>query len=162
MKSVGRGCLLEGEHSLETMQYFSPVWSVHIIRHENFQDYAGIPAGLIVFKWDIRLGFSSLLRYSSLMRYSSRVFKPVLPVSCEICLTHSHACVIALGETFMFIQNFACFPYSTGHMIYSRLGDQIDSAQCVFRLNAAPTLAHELDVGRKTTARVLSSRRWVA
>ncbi|XP_072029460.1 alpha-N-acetyl-neuraminyl-2,3-beta-galactosyl-1,3-N-acetyl-galactosaminide alpha-2,6-sialyltransferase-like [Amphiura filiformis] len=47
---------------------------------------------------------------------------------------------------------------NSGHMSYSGLGDKIDEAQCVFRLNAAPTLGHELDVGRKTTARVLSHR----
>ena len=96
--------------------------------------------------------------------YSSQVFKPVLPVSCKTCLTHSHACFKTFYSSRwnFHVYSVACFPYSTGHMIYSRLGDQIDSAQCVFRLNAAPTLAHELDVGRKTTARVLSSRRWVA
>ncbi|XP_038064612.1 alpha-N-acetyl-neuraminyl-2,3-beta-galactosyl-1,3-N-acetyl-galactosaminide alpha-2,6-sialyltransferase-like isoform X2 [Patiria miniata] len=45
---------------------------------------------------------------------------------------------------------------NSGHILGSRLGDEIDEGDCVFRLNAAPTLAYELDVGRRTTARVVS------
>lgn len=45
---------------------------------------------------------------------------------------------------------------NSGHILGSRLGDEIDRANCVFRLNAAPSVGYELDVGRRTTARVAS------
>ncbi|XP_022103466.1 alpha-N-acetyl-neuraminyl-2,3-beta-galactosyl-1,3-N-acetyl-galactosaminide alpha-2,6-sialyltransferase-like [Acanthaster planci] len=47
---------------------------------------------------------------------------------------------------------------NSGHILRSRMGDEIDEADCVFRLNAAPTLGYERDVGRRTTARVVSHR----
>lgn len=47
---------------------------------------------------------------------------------------------------------------NSGQLLNSRAGDDIDSAQCVFRINAAPSLGYELDVGRRTTARVVSYR----
>ncbi|XP_070580546.1 alpha-N-acetyl-neuraminyl-2,3-beta-galactosyl-1,3-N-acetyl-galactosaminide alpha-2,6-sialyltransferase-like isoform X2 [Ptychodera flava] len=47
---------------------------------------------------------------------------------------------------------------NSGHLLYSNAGDDIDSAQCVFRLNTAPTHGFELDVGKRTTARVVSHR----
>lgn len=45
---------------------------------------------------------------------------------------------------------------SSGMLLDSNAGSQIDSADCVFRLNSAPTLDFEEDVGTKTTVRVLS------
>ena len=45
---------------------------------------------------------------------------------------------------------------SSGMLLGSNAGSQIDSADCVFRLNSAPTLGFEKDVGSKTTVRVLS------
>lgn len=45
---------------------------------------------------------------------------------------------------------------SSGMLLGSNAGSQIDSADCVFRLNSAPTLGFERDVGGKTTVRVLS------
>ncbi|XP_002735682.1 alpha-N-acetyl-neuraminyl-2,3-beta-galactosyl-1,3-N-acetyl-galactosaminide alpha-2,6-sialyltransferase-like [Saccoglossus kowalevskii] len=47
---------------------------------------------------------------------------------------------------------------NSGQLLDSRAGDDIDLAQCVFRLNAAPSLGYELDVGRRTTARIVSHR----
>ena len=45
---------------------------------------------------------------------------------------------------------------SSGMLLGSNAGSQIDSADCVFRLNSAPTLGYERDVGSKTTIRVVS------
>lgn len=45
---------------------------------------------------------------------------------------------------------------SSGMLLGSNAGSQIDSADCVFRLNSAPTLRYEKDVGSKTTVRVVS------
>ena len=45
---------------------------------------------------------------------------------------------------------------SSGMLLGSNAGSQIDSADCVFRLNSAPTLGYERDVGSKTTVRVVS------
>ena len=45
---------------------------------------------------------------------------------------------------------------SSGMLLGSNAGSQIDSADCVFRLNSAPTLGYERDVGSKTTFRVVS------
>ncbi|XP_033124584.1 alpha-N-acetyl-neuraminyl-2,3-beta-galactosyl-1,3-N-acetyl-galactosaminide alpha-2,6-sialyltransferase-like [Anneissia japonica] len=47
---------------------------------------------------------------------------------------------------------------NSGDMIGSRLGNVIDDADCVFRLNVAPTDGYELDVGRKTNLRIVSHR----
>lgn len=44
----------------------------------------------------------------------------------------------------------------SGMLLDSNAGSQIDSADCVFRLNSAPTLGYERDVGSKTTVRVFS------
>lgn len=46
---------------------------------------------------------------------------------------------------------------SSGILLGSNAGLQIDSTDCVFRLNSAPTLGFEKDVGSKTTIRVLSA-----
>lgn len=45
---------------------------------------------------------------------------------------------------------------SSGMLLGNNAGSQIDSADCVFRLNWAPTLGFEEDVGSKTTVRVFS------
>ncbi|CAH3110378.1 unnamed protein product [Pocillopora meandrina] len=45
---------------------------------------------------------------------------------------------------------------SSGMLLGSNAGSEIDSADCVFRLNSAPTLGYERDVGRRTTVRVVS------
>ncbi|XP_068678678.1 alpha-N-acetyl-neuraminyl-2,3-beta-galactosyl-1,3-N-acetyl-galactosaminide alpha-2,6-sialyltransferase-like [Montipora foliosa] len=45
---------------------------------------------------------------------------------------------------------------SSGMLLGSNAGSQIDSADCVFRFNSAPTLGFEKDVGGRTTMRVLS------
>ena len=45
---------------------------------------------------------------------------------------------------------------SSGMLLGSNAGSQIDSTDCVFRLNSAPTLGYEGDVGSKTTIRVVS------
>ena len=49
---------------------------------------------------------------------------------------------------------------SSGMLLGSNAGSQIDSADCVFRLNSAPTLGFKNDVGSKTTVRVLSASGW--
>ena len=45
---------------------------------------------------------------------------------------------------------------SSGMLLGNNAGAQIDSADCVFRLNSVPTLGFEEDVGSKTTVRVFS------
>ncbi|XP_077977177.1 alpha-N-acetyl-neuraminyl-2,3-beta-galactosyl-1,3-N-acetyl-galactosaminide alpha-2,6-sialyltransferase-like [Glandiceps talaboti] len=47
---------------------------------------------------------------------------------------------------------------NSGQLLYSNMGDEIDLAQCVFRLNTAPTYGYELDVGKRTTVRIVSHR----
>lgn len=42
---------------------------------------------------------------------------------------------------------------SSGLLIGSRLGDEIDAADVVIRMNSAPTARHEADVGRRTSVR---------
>ena len=44
---------------------------------------------------------------------------------------------------------------SSGHLVNKSRGHEIDSAQCVFRMNASPTIGYEDDVGARTTARVI-------
>uniref|UniRef100_UPI00358F804C alpha-N-acetylgalactosaminide alpha-2,6-sialyltransferase 5-like n=1 Tax=Myxine glutinosa TaxID=7769 RepID=UPI00358F804C len=45
---------------------------------------------------------------------------------------------------------------SSGHLFNSSLGSVIDAAECVFRMNDAPTRAFEKDVGHRTTLRVVA------
>ncbi|XP_038048522.1 beta-galactoside alpha-2,6-sialyltransferase 2-like [Patiria miniata] len=44
---------------------------------------------------------------------------------------------------------------SSGHLINQSRGRDIDSAQCVLRMNSAPTVGYEDDVGARTTVRVI-------
>ncbi|KAM4696587.1 alpha-N-acetyl-neuraminyl-2,3-beta-galactosyl-1,3-N-acetyl-galactosaminide alpha-2,6-sialyltransferase [Rhinophrynus dorsalis] len=45
---------------------------------------------------------------------------------------------------------------SSGQMLGSGLGPLIDQAECVLRMNTAPTLGYESDVGSRSTLRVVS------
>ncbi|XP_073456568.1 alpha-N-acetyl-neuraminyl-2,3-beta-galactosyl-1,3-N-acetyl-galactosaminide alpha-2,6-sialyltransferase [Aquarana catesbeiana] len=45
---------------------------------------------------------------------------------------------------------------SSGQMLGSGLGPQIDQAECVLRMNTAPTVGYESDVGSRSTLRVVS------
>ncbi|KAM6183464.1 alpha-N-acetyl-neuraminyl-2,3-beta-galactosyl-1,3-N-acetyl-galactosaminide alpha-2,6-sialyltransferase [Erethizon dorsatum] len=45
---------------------------------------------------------------------------------------------------------------SSGQMLGSGLGAQIDGAECVLRMNQAPTVGFEADVGQRSTLRVIS------
>lgn len=47
---------------------------------------------------------------------------------------------------------------SSGSLVNSRLGHFIDNHDVVLRFNHAPTDGHQLDVGRKTTIRILNSQ----
>ena len=45
---------------------------------------------------------------------------------------------------------------SSGRVLGQKKGSEIDEADCMFRMNATPTKGFEIDVGHKTTVRVLS------
>lgn len=45
---------------------------------------------------------------------------------------------------------------SSGQMLGSGLGAEIDGAECVLRMNQAPTVGFEADVGQRSTLRVIS------
>lgn len=45
---------------------------------------------------------------------------------------------------------------SSGQMLGSGLGARIDGAECVLRMNQAPTVGFEADVGQRSTLRVIS------
>lgn len=45
---------------------------------------------------------------------------------------------------------------SSSHVLGSRSGPDIDRTQCVIRMNDAPTLGYEADVGNRTTLRVVA------
>lgn len=45
---------------------------------------------------------------------------------------------------------------SSGQMLGSRSGNEIDEKECVLRMNQAPTQGYEEDVGRRSTVRVVS------
>ncbi|KAM4664040.1 alpha-N-acetyl-neuraminyl-2,3-beta-galactosyl-1,3-N-acetyl-galactosaminide alpha-2,6-sialyltransferase isoform 1-T2 [Discoglossus pictus] len=45
---------------------------------------------------------------------------------------------------------------SSGQMLGSGLGPQIEQAECVLRMNTAPTLGYEADVGSRSTLRMVS------
>ncbi|XP_076009241.1 alpha-N-acetylgalactosaminide alpha-2,6-sialyltransferase 5b [Genypterus blacodes] len=52
---------------------------------------------------------------------------------------------------------------SSGHLIRSERGEEIERSECAIRMNDAPTLGHQRDVGRRTDLRVVahSSLPWV-
>lgn len=54
---------------------------------------------------------------------------------------HCHQCVIVT---------------SSSHLLGTRLGAEIDQAECAIRMNDAPTTGYEVDVGNKTTFRVVA------
>ncbi|XP_037548379.1 alpha-N-acetylgalactosaminide alpha-2,6-sialyltransferase 6 [Nematolebias whitei] len=45
---------------------------------------------------------------------------------------------------------------SSSHVLSSRAGEEIDRMECVIRMNDAPTLGYEADVGNRTTLRVVA------
>eukprot|EP00118_Oscarella_pearsei_P010415 m.63886 g.63886 ORF g.63886 m.63886 type:complete len:251 (+) comp35198_c0_seq2:93-845(+) len=45
---------------------------------------------------------------------------------------------------------------SSGHLLSEKAGEEIDKADCIFRMNQAPVRGFEKDVGRRTTVRVLN------
>ncbi|RXN34204.1 alpha-N-acetyl-neuraminyl-2,3-beta-galactosyl-1,3-N-acetyl-galactosaminide alpha-2,6-sialyltransferase-like protein [Labeo rohita] len=45
---------------------------------------------------------------------------------------------------------------SSGHVLSSGRGQEIDRQDCVIRMNVAPTLGYEVDVGNRTSLRVVS------
>ncbi|XP_043921252.1 alpha-N-acetyl-neuraminyl-2,3-beta-galactosyl-1,3-N-acetyl-galactosaminide alpha-2,6-sialyltransferase isoform X2 [Protopterus annectens] len=45
---------------------------------------------------------------------------------------------------------------SSGQMLESQKGEEIDNAECVLRMNNAPTVGYETDVGKRTTLRMVS------
>ncbi|KFV71558.1 Alpha-N-acetylgalactosaminide alpha-2,6-sialyltransferase 6, partial [Struthio camelus australis] len=55
--------------------------------------------------------------------------------------SHCHQCVIVT---------------SSSHLLGTRLGSEIDQAECTIRMNDAPTTGYEVDMGNKTTFRVVA------
>lgn len=59
--------------------------------------------------------------------------------------------------------NFNCNTCSiigtSGTLLNSHNGNSIDKADCVFRLGSSPTSGFEANVGKKTTARIISSKK---
>lgn len=45
---------------------------------------------------------------------------------------------------------------SSSHVLGSRAGEEIDRTECVIRMNDAPTLGYETDVGNRTSLRVVA------
>ena len=45
---------------------------------------------------------------------------------------------------------------SSSHVLGSQAGEEIDRAECVIRMNDAPTLGFEADVGSRTSLRVVA------
>lgn len=45
---------------------------------------------------------------------------------------------------------------SSGRLIRSKRGQEIDRSDCVIRMNDAPTVGHQRDVGRRTSLRVIA------
>lgn len=45
---------------------------------------------------------------------------------------------------------------SSGQMLRAGVGEEIDKTECVIRMNNAPTLGYEKDVGNRTSVRVVS------
>lgn len=45
---------------------------------------------------------------------------------------------------------------SSGHVIGSKRGKEIDQSECVIRMNDAPSIGHQADVGQRTTVRIIA------
>uniref|UniRef100_A0A3B3ZMC0 ST6 N-acetylgalactosaminide alpha-2,6-sialyltransferase 4 n=1 Tax=Periophthalmus magnuspinnatus TaxID=409849 RepID=A0A3B3ZMC0_9GOBI len=52
--------------------------------------------------------------------------------------------------------NYCALVSSSGQMLGAAVGDEIDINECVIRMNNAPTVGYEKDVGSRTTLRVVS------
>ena len=47
---------------------------------------------------------------------------------------------------------------SSGQLLHSKSGAEIDNATCVIRMNNAPTISYEKDVGARTDIRIVCFR----
>lgn len=47
---------------------------------------------------------------------------------------------------------------SSGHLLGTKAGPEIDATECVIRMNAAPTIKYAADVGHRTTFRIIGHR----
>ncbi|XP_047443371.1 alpha-N-acetylgalactosaminide alpha-2,6-sialyltransferase 5b [Mugil cephalus] len=45
---------------------------------------------------------------------------------------------------------------SSGHLIGSKRGEEVDRSECVIRMNDAPSVGYQQDVGRRTTLRIVA------
>lgn len=66
---------------------------------------------------------------------------------------------IAKEQMYQFLDmhcNHCALVSSSGQMLEAGVGDEIDKSECVIRMNNAPTLGYEKDVGSRTTLRVVS------
>lgn len=52
--------------------------------------------------------------------------------------------------------NLCALVSSSGHMLGASLKEEIDKTECVIRMNNAPTVDYEKDVGSRTSVRVAS------
>ncbi|XP_033097070.1 alpha-N-acetylgalactosaminide alpha-2,6-sialyltransferase 3-like isoform X2 [Anneissia japonica] len=59
------------------------------------------------------------------------------------------------NKTLQFHCGHCAIVTNSGHVLNSSAGSRIDSTECVLRMNAAPTLGFEEDVGKRTTVRVI-------
>ncbi|XP_041098813.1 alpha-N-acetyl-neuraminyl-2,3-beta-galactosyl-1,3-N-acetyl-galactosaminide alpha-2,6-sialyltransferase isoform X4 [Polyodon spathula] len=68
---------------------------------------------------------------------------------------HGYVCV-STGRPLDFHCKQCAFVSNSGQMLGARKGREIDQSDCVVRMNNAPTLGYEDDVGSKTSLRVVS------
>lgn len=65
--------------------------------------------------------------------------------------------VAVYGNKSMTLRYHTCaLVTSSSHVLGSRAGEEIDRTECVIRMNDAPTLGYEADVGNRTSLRVVA------
>lgn len=62
----------------------------------------------------------------------------------------------SLQEDFKLHYNTCALVSNSGQLLNSRASDEINQAECIIRMNNAPTMNYTKDVGNRTTIRVCS------
>ncbi|XP_017680391.1 PREDICTED: alpha-N-acetylgalactosaminide alpha-2,6-sialyltransferase 5 isoform X2 [Lepidothrix coronata] len=81
------------------------------------------------------------IKYSNAVKRKMSAANPELRVSLQPLKMHCKSCALVT---------------SSGHLLGGKQGDRIDEAECVIRMNDAPTRGYGRDVGNKTSLRVIA------
>ncbi|XP_034957393.2 alpha-N-acetylgalactosaminide alpha-2,6-sialyltransferase 6 isoform X3 [Zootoca vivipara] len=93
---------------------------------------------------------------SEVFHYTAVKVKPPLPSSLKKWGVKNGYLPVSGNKTLDHHCSQCVIVTSSSHLLGSKLGAAIDQSECTIRMNDAPTTAYEVDVGNKTTFRVVA------